>query len=82
MKVILYIVTSSTTILCYASDETSWMLFGAKKLVQYWGISGDSDEIILSQWVYLALEDLFLSLEHMKLGIELVWYVHFRPWML
>ena len=41
-----------TTILWYASDDPSWMVFGAGKLVRFRGISGDSDNIISTQWMY------------------------------
>ena len=45
-------VTQGTTILCYASYEPSWMRFGDEIIVQYQGISGDSDEIISTQWMH------------------------------
>ena len=74
--------TLEKNIIFYASDKPSWIIFGPGKLVRFRGISGESDEIILTQWMHWSLEDPCLSLEQMKLGIELAWYVHFRAWMI
>ena len=79
---ILFMGTLEKNIIFYASDKPSWIIFGPGKLVRFRGISGESDEIILTQWMHWSLEDPCLSLEQMKLGIELAWYVHFRAWMI
>ena len=49
--------TPGIIIPCYESCKRSWMTFGDERLARFWGISGDSEETVLTQSRYLSPED-------------------------
>ena len=61
--------TPGIIIPCYEPGGQSWMPFGAKRLAQFQGISGESKETILTELRYLVSEYQCLLLSPMKSGI-------------
>ena len=55
----------------YASGKQSWVPFGVERQAQFWEISGDLEETILTPPKRLASEYQCLSLAPIKSGIEL-----------